>query len=85
MHDTLICHDLLQYISEYVDGTLREELCSQLEAHIHSCDNCQIVVNTMKKTIDLYKETSHEEQALPKDVRSRLFARLDLEDFIDRS
>lgn len=85
MHDTLVCHELLAHISEYVDGTLREDLCVMLEEHIHSCHNCEIVVNTMKKTIDLYQETDDVENPIPEDVRNRLFARLDLDDFIEKS
>lgn len=84
MHDNKVCHQLLEYISEYVDGTLQEELCIQLEEHIHSCHNCEIVVNTLKKTIDLYNAPAEEGQQLPEDVRSRLFARLDLDPFIKK-
>ncbi|MCD4672077.1 MAG: zf-HC2 domain-containing protein [Anaerolineaceae bacterium] len=85
MHDKFVCDELLKHISEYVDGTLREDLCVQLEEHIHSCHNCEIVLNTLKKTIDLYQGTSDMERSLPDDVRSRLFARLDLDDFIEKS
>jgi anti-sigma factor RsiW len=84
-HDSLVCHDLLANISEYVDGTLREDLCLMLEEHIQSCQNCEIVVNTLKKTIDLYHETGEEEDAIPDEVRNRLFARLDLDDFLEKS
>jgi len=85
-HDSLVCHDLLANISEYVDGTLREDLCVMLEEHIHSCKNCEIVVNTLKKTIELYHETGEEEEeSIPDDVRNRLFARLELDDFIEKS
>lgn len=84
-HDSLVCKDLLANISEYVDGTLRDDLCVMLEEHIHSCENCAIVVNTLKKTIDLYRETGETEGDIPSDVRSRLFARLELDDFLEKS
>ena len=84
-HNSLVCQDLLANISEYIDGSLREDLCVMLEEHIHSCENCAIVVDTMKKTIELYHEMSEEEQDLPEDVRRRLFVRLALDDFIDPS
>ncbi|MDX9863710.1 MAG: zf-HC2 domain-containing protein [Anaerolineaceae bacterium] len=82
-HDSANCKDLLANISAYVDGTLREDLCVLLEEHIHSCRNCEIVVNTLQKTIDLYHEAAEKEGAIPEDVRSRLFARLELDDFIE--
>jgi predicted anti-sigma-YlaC factor YlaD len=83
MHDGMVCHDLLQHISEYVDGSLRVELCAKIEEHLHGCEDCRIVINTLKKTVELYRGSSVEECELPEAVRSRLFARLDLEDFVD--
>lgn len=86
MHNQQACHDLLAFMSEYVDGSLDEGLCAQLENHLKACEDCQIVVNTLKKTIELYQERGAEEQTkLPAEVRRRLFARLDLEDFIEKS
>lgn len=83
MHDGLICHDLLEHISEYVDGSLRVELCEKIEEHLDGCENCRIVIDTLKKTVELYQETSGED-VLPEEVRGRLFARLNLEDFVSR-
>ena len=45
------------------------------------CDDCQIVVDTLKKTVSLYKEAT-EEPAIPSDVRVRLFRRLKLDDYL---
>jgi hypothetical protein len=78
-HET--CKQMLSSLGEYVDGTLGEELCAEIEKHMQGCDRCQIVVNTLKKTVELYHDTTDEEQ-LPADVRQRLFVRLNLEDFI---
>lgn len=79
MHNHIRCKDYLSRISDYVDGDLSPELCATLEAHMMECENCRIVVNTLRKTIDLYHDTA-EEGSLPVNVRSRLFARLNLED-----
>lgn len=78
-HET--CRHLLSSLGDYVDGTLSDDLCAELEKHMKGCDRCQIVVNTMKKTIDLYHEAA-EENKMPSDVRKRLYARLSLEEFI---
>jgi len=72
------CRELLSSLSDYVDGTLGEELCTELERHLSSCENCQIVVDTLKKTIYLYKVTTTSTE-LPDDIRQRLYHRLDLE------
>ena len=78
------CHHFLDSLSDYVDGELKAELCQELEHHMEDCDDCQIVVDTLKKTVSLYKEAA-EEPAIPSDVRVRLFRRLDLEDYMSEN
>ncbi len=77
------CKQLLGSLSEYIDGTLQEELCARLEEHIQDCENCQIVVNTLRKTIELYEQPDPTEE-LPDVVRERLFVRLDLGEFLKK-
>lgn len=79
MHELGHCRDYLNQISDYVDGELSSDICASLEAHLQECENCRIVVNTLRKTIDLYHDISENDE-LPQKVRSRLFARLNLED-----
>ena len=74
------CKSLLGSLSDYVDGTAHEEICRELERHLESCENCRIVVDTLKKTVYLYQEET--DISLPADVRARLFKRLDLDDFL---
>ncbi len=81
MNEERHCHQLIETISDYVDGELDPQLCVELERHLSECDNCQIVVNTLRKTIELYKDPSPGD-ALPDEVRLRLFYRLHLEDFL---
>lgn len=68
-------------LSEYIDGSLSEELCEALERHLSECENCRVVVNTTRKTIELY-QAMDAPGPLPEDVRERLFRRLELEEFI---
>lgn len=72
------CKEHLRQFSDYIDGELAPELCAQLEAHMQQCEDCRIVMNTLQKTIDLYHVNSDAE-TLPEQVRSRLFARLQIE------
>lgn len=74
------CQELLSSLSDYVDGDLNPELCAELERHLQGCERCRVVVDTLKKTVELYQETSAE-VAVPTAVRERLFARLNLDDF----
>lgn len=76
------CHALITYLSDYVDGSLSEELCLELEGHLAGCEDCRIVVDTLRKTISLYHTCAEEPQEVPGVVRERLFRTLNLEDFI---
>ena len=73
------CREIFQNMSEYIDGELDGQLCAEIEAHIETCRDCKIVIDTLKKTIQLV-QISGRETELPKDVRMRLFARLHLVD-----
>lgn len=79
-HEHQTCRELLGSLSEYVDGTLDESLCQEIEKHMAGCDRCQIVIDTLRKTVELYHQTP--EQALPDDVRKRLYIRLAINDFL---
>ena len=83
-HNHKDCSYLLGSLSEYVDGNLGEELCDEIERHVSDCEDCRIVIDTLKKTIYLYHETA-DPPDMPAEVRSRLFKRLNLEDFITRA
>ena len=78
------CERLLHSLSEYIDGTLDPSLCLMLQEHLSGCENCQIVYNTTLKTIDLY-HASEEKEKMPGDVRTRLYMRLNLEDFLKQN
>ena len=74
------CKSLLGSLSDYVDGTAQEEICRELEQHLADCDNCRIVVDTLKKTVYLYQ--SNTKADLPLAVRERLFKRLNLDEYL---
>lgn len=76
------CKHLLDSLSDYVDGTLDETICDEIERHLGDCEDCQVVVNTLEKTVYLYHKTA-EPQVVPQDVKQRLFKKLDLEDFLE--
>jgi len=83
IHDRETCKKYLALLSDYADDELEQDLCKSLEDHMANCENCMIVVNTMKKTIDLYHTVDDEDEpTLPDDVRTRLVKRLSLEDLL---
>ena len=82
-HEHKDCRKLLGSISEYVDGELGEELCSVLEHHLEDCEDCRIVVDTLRKTVYLY-HTSAEIKNIPNDIRQRLYKTLDIEEYLEK-
>lgn len=75
-HDHAACRDLLDQISDYVDGELEAALCTELEAHLDGCPNCRVMVDTVRRTITLYHAQAATQ--LPSDVEDRLFKALNL-------
>jgi predicted anti-sigma-YlaC factor YlaD len=77
------CKHLLGSISGYIDGDLPPEVCALLEEHLKGCRNCRVVVDSLKKTVELYHQTAGPAD-LPSDVRERLLYRLDLTDSMEK-
>lgn len=77
-HEHANCRETLQQLNAYIDGELDPQLCAQLEAHMESCTDCQIVYNTLEKTIQLCSHDG-EKITLPPDARRRLMASLGFE------
>jgi predicted anti-sigma-YlaC factor YlaD len=80
-HDN--CQALLGNLSDYVDGCLSEELCQEIDRHLNDCQDCRIVVDTLHKTIYLYKKSA-EEAEVSGDMRERLFKVLKIEDYLQQ-
>lgn len=76
------CAEVLSQLNEYADDALTPELCVELEAHLAECENCQVVLDTLRKTIYLVRRLNDEPQTLPEGVEQRLFAVLDLDDYL---
>ncbi len=71
------CRELKAQLSNFVDGELDDALCQEIEKHMADCENCRVVVDTLRKTIMLYQEAP--EETVPPDVHARLVKVLDLE------
>ena len=66
----LTCKQFLQELSDYLDATVDAELRRKLEVHISECPNCFVILDTTKKTIEVYKGV--EAQPIPPEVHVRL-------------
>jgi anti-sigma factor RsiW len=76
------CRHLLGSLSDYVDGELGAALCAELDRHLAECENCRVVVDTLRKTVYLYHVTAAPEP-VPDVVKERLYKRLRLEDLLE--
>ena len=70
------CHDLLRDLSAYLDGEAEQQLCAEIERHMHNCANCRAVVNTLDRTVTLYRDLPTPE--LPTELQTRLLRVLHL-------
>ncbi len=68
------CQEVLDQLADYLDDDARAELCRQIEEHLAKCRNCQVEVDTVKKTIVLYQMDSRVE--VPVRVTAELQAAL---------
>jgi len=64
------CKEFLQELTDYLDGKISESLRAELDEHLHWCHECHVVMNTTKKTIEIYRDNQIYE--LPDDLRTRL-------------
>jgi len=64
------CNDFLKELSDYLDGRITEDLKTELDEHLHWCHECHVVMNTTKKTIEIYRDNQIYE--LPTSLRTRL-------------
>jgi anti-sigma factor RsiW len=48
------CQEVIEQISNYLDGDLNAELKRFIEAHTCGCHHCEVIIDTTRKTIELY-------------------------------
>lgn len=70
----LTCKELLAELNAYLDDDTTPESRAELQRHVNECPNCWVVVDTTKKTLQVYK--GMEPQAVPDAVSKRLMAAL---------
>ncbi len=69
------CRGIVRELSSYLNGELDANARAELERHLEHCEDCRLVVDTTKKTIQIF--CNSEPVPLPDDVRERLHAALE--------
>jgi anti-sigma factor RsiW len=68
------CRGVIRELSSYLDEELDAAARTDLEHHLAKCVDCRVVVDTTRKTIEIY--CNAEPVPLPQDVSDRLHAAL---------
>lgn len=76
-HLTEACREIKDKLSAYLDGELESALCAEIEQHLSGCDDCRVMVDTLNKTITLYR--NYGQETVPPDVHERLTRVLNLQ------
>lgn len=70
------CNGVRREISNYIDGDIDATVRLDFELHLQGCRHCTVVVDQVKKTVELFCDA--EPVDLPNDVRSRLYEALEI-------
>jgi hypothetical protein len=71
----LTCKQFLQELNDYLDPNTDPTTMCHLEKHVSECPNCFVLVDTTKKTLQVYKGL--EPQTIPENVKARLWKALE--------
>ncbi len=74
------CRHLLGDLSDYLDGEASDAVCAEIERQLANCTDCRVVVDTLRKTVTLYR--TQPKPLLSTDARDRLYRALNLEEFL---
>jgi anti-sigma factor RsiW len=55
--DQLDCKEMFERLSEYIDGELDARLLECFDEHMRDCEPCQAFIATLRKTVELCRES----------------------------
>jgi hypothetical protein len=63
---------ILKELCNYLGEDLDTPMCQELLKHVHDFPECQFYIDTVKMTVNLFRET-HSSQPVPSEVKKELF------------
>ena len=66
----LTCQEVLDQLADYLDADAQAELVAQVDLHVGSCQHCRVEVDTLRRTIMIYR--CDERVVLPVHLDERL-------------
>ena len=70
----MTCTEFLAQMTDYFDGEVQPELLAEIQSHLGECHHCEILVDTTRQTIRVYRD--HQLYELTDEVRERTVARI---------
>jgi hypothetical protein len=70
----LNCKGVIRELSNYIEGALDPVVVQELEHHLGHCDDCKMLLDQTRKTIDIFCGSKRVE--LTNEARARIHAAL---------
>ncbi len=68
----MTCTEFLAILDDVIDESIAAQTRAEIESHLRKCGYCEVVLNTTRRTIEIYQ--CHELYELPAEVSTRLHA-----------
>ena len=65
MEEQMTCKELVELVTEYLEGTLPEDLRMRMEQHLSGCSGCTNYLEQMRQTIRLTGKLQEESLTEP--------------------
>ena len=52
----MTCTDFLSKLTDYFDGHISADLLDEVREHTAACHHCEVVLNTTRQTIEVYRD-----------------------------
>lgn len=72
---SVICQQLVELVTDYLEGELHPDQRTAVEAHLAHCGPCAGYVQQVRRMLELTAGTLDEHAAIPPDVLAALTAR----------
>ena len=66
-HGSASCREMLEHLSEYLDGELDLSACAEIEDHLHDCEPCVRFLQSLRATVAHVGTLSR--ASMPEDIR----------------
>ena len=68
----MTCTEFLAILDDLIDDSVATQTRAEVEQHLKKCGHCEVIFNTTRKTIQIYR--CHQIYERPENLRDRLHA-----------